>query len=141
MRVLIAIDDTDASRDAVSFAEQLLSDDTHVVVVNVVRSAWTPFHQWTDPLAAAWQPLPPLDDSAEREAAGLVRDLAGQLGDAQTKLSHGDPGAAISRLAVEQDVDLIVVGTHDKRAWTRTWFPSVSRFVVDHAPCPVLVIR
>ena len=140
MKVLLAVDDSDASQDAVAFAKRLLSDDSEAIVVNVARSAWSPY-PWADPLAFAWEPITPIAGRSEEAALAIAKDAAEELDDAETVVSHGDPGAAICRVADEQDVDLIVLGTHDRGLWSRMWFGSVSSYVVDHAPCPVVVVR
>ena len=50
----------------------------------------------------------------------------------------GRAGAAICE-AAEADVDLIVMGTHGAPLAGPT-LGSVARYVVGHAPCPVLVV-
>jgi nucleotide-binding universal stress UspA family protein len=40
-----------------------------------------------------------------------------------------------------EEVDLLVVGAHDRAALGRLLLGSVSEHVARHAPCPVLVVR
>lgn len=51
------------------------------------------------------------------------------------------PVAAILDYADEQEVDLIVMGTHGRRALGRVLMGSVAREVVRQASCPVLTVR
>lgn len=47
----------------------------------------------------------------------------------------------ITRLAVEVEADIIVVGTHGRRGMSRLVLGSVAESVVRRAECPVLVVR
>ena len=78
-----------------------------------------------------------VDTSAEvaEEAASEVAHSA------EPMVVRGDPGRAICEVAEEQGSELIILGTHDRSAFGRLWFGSVSDHVVHHAPCPVLVVR
>jgi nucleotide-binding universal stress UspA family protein len=57
-------------------------------------------------------------------------------------LTAGDPGPEIVRVANEHHVDLIVMGTHGRRAALDRWITgSVTEKVVHMASCPVLTVR
>ena len=80
-------------------------------------------------------------EMADREAERVV-ERAGETVHADERLvEHGDVGPTICRVAEDEGVDLVVLGTHDRSRWSRLWFGSVSDHVVRHAPCPVLVVR
>ncbi|HKB29092.1 MAG TPA: universal stress protein [Candidatus Limnocylindrales bacterium] len=53
----------------------------------------------------------------------------------------GPAGEAIVEVATNEQVDMVVVGSHGRRAVGRFLVGSVSEHVVRHAPCPVLVVR
>jgi nucleotide-binding universal stress UspA family protein len=57
------------------------------------------------------------------------------------RLITGDPSTAICRLAEEEDVELIVMGTHGRSGLMRLLMGSVAESVVRHAACPVLTMR
>jgi universal stress protein A len=57
------------------------------------------------------------------------------------RLEDGDPAAVIVRLAREIPADLIVMGTHGRKALGHLLLGSVAEHVIRHAPCPVLTIR
>ncbi len=52
----------------------------------------------------------------------------------------GEPPEAILRAAREHDIDVIVVGEHDRSWWSRLFDPAVGSEVVDLADIPVLVV-
>jgi len=45
------------------------------------------------------------------------------------------------RHAQEENIDLIVVGSHGRTGIDRMLLGSVSEYVISHAPCAVLVVR
>jgi nucleotide-binding universal stress UspA family protein len=83
---------------------------------------------------------------AERDAAEAELDDA--LGDAFS----GEPPVEIEKKLVEdapaegleresKDADLLVVGSSGRSGLKAALLGSVSRHVVDHAPCPVVVVK
>jgi nucleotide-binding universal stress UspA family protein len=52
-----------------------------------------------------------------------------------------DPADEIVRYAREQNIDLIVLGTHGRRGVAHLLAGSVAEHVVRAAPCPVLTVR
>ena len=53
----------------------------------------------------------------------------------------GVPFLEIIRVAKEQDVDMIVMGTHGRTGLSHALIGSVAERVVHHAHCPVLTIK
>ncbi|MCI0584083.1 MAG: universal stress protein [Chloroflexi bacterium] len=144
MRVLFA---TDGSRSA-DRARDLLSrlpwpDATEVNVVCALEPRGELF-------AAPWMsPSPPEIDSVEAE---LLRHADVTLDDAERTLARpgrrierlilrGRPASAIVEEALAWKADLVVLGNRGHGPIASMVLGSVSAEVVDHAPCPVLVVR
>ena len=53
----------------------------------------------------------------------------------------GDPAREIVRLAKDENVDLIIMGTHGKGAINKFFFGSVAQKVVRDATVPVLTVK
>ena len=53
----------------------------------------------------------------------------------------GVPAAVIEDFAIEQKIDLIVMGTHGRRGLKRLAMGSDAEMVLRRAPVPVLVVR
>jgi nucleotide-binding universal stress UspA family protein len=58
----------------------------------------------------------------------------------RTQVKMGEPFWDICRIAEEEKVDLIVMGSHGRTGLAHVLLGSVAERVVRHAPCPVLVI-
>ncbi len=57
------------------------------------------------------------------------------------RLVTGDPANAVVRLANEEGVDLIVLGTHGRTGLSRLLMGSVAEAIVRRAKCPVISYR
>jgi nucleotide-binding universal stress UspA family protein len=60
---------------------------------------------------------------------------------ASQTIRQGEPYKEITALAREQEVDLIVIGQVGSRGLRRILIGSVTERVIEHAPCPVLVVK
>jgi nucleotide-binding universal stress UspA family protein len=89
-----------------------------------------------DEIDAAWAAV-----AADAEAA--LERTATALGDTTvtTRVERGAPGVVLCDLAAELGADAIVVGSRGLGAIRRALLGSVSSYVVNNAPCPVVVIR
>lgn len=57
------------------------------------------------------------------------------------RLITGSPASAIARLAADENIDLIVIGTHGRTGMSRLLMGSVAEEIVRKAPCPVLTYK
>jgi nucleotide-binding universal stress UspA family protein len=79
---------------------------------------------------------------AERDVQALLSDEDRQMLRARTVVTTSStPAEAIVDYAKAQNIGLIVVGTHGRRAMARLFVGSVAERVVRSAPCPVLTVR
>lgn len=58
----------------------------------------------------------------------------------QRLLEEGDTWSMLSKMIRENDIDLIVVGTHGRTGFQKLVMGSVAEEIFRHAPCPVLTI-
>lgn len=153
LNILVAIDGSEASRDALHQATQLLHLRENVTSNRIL-------------LLSVQQPIPPLAASGpgvladEIDAIAQETDLT-QLAEQRTqaalqgamdfcqqgsltftpRFEFGDPKTMICEVAKQEAIDLIIIGSHGYGRVERLLLGSVSDYVVHHAPCPVLVIR
>ncbi len=71
-------------------------------------------------------------------ALGVVGDVPGGV---ETEMLEGRPAEAILKVAESRDVDLIVMGAQGEGSLGSWLLGSQSRKVINHAPCPVLIVR
>ena len=74
-----------------------------------------------------------------RTARGQEPGLAGLR--VVPHLRTDSPAFEVAQLAADLEADLVVVGTHGRRALARLVVGSVAELTVRLAPCPVLVVR
>ncbi len=142
MRVLIAVDGSQESRDAVTAAYRYFGSDAEYSVLSVAHRPPVFVGGYGAALTPAATDLERQLDTLEQAARGAALDAQAQLPDsADVDVEVGHAGEAICDYATEHRVDVIAIGSHDKTIWERIFEPSVGRHLIDHAPCAVLVIR
>jgi nucleotide-binding universal stress UspA family protein len=101
--------------------------------LRVVR-AW----HWDDELAASGAVV--ARPELEREARISLRDLLpdDDLESVEVVVADSEPGRSI--LAAADDAQLVVVGRRRLSPLDRAFVGGVSRYVLAHATCPVVVI-
>jgi len=86
-------------------------------------------------------PVSPQDVLREAREA-LLKIRASDPGvPVEHRLEEGDAVGHILRIAQEVPCDLIVLGTHGRRAVARLLMGSVAEAVVRKAACPVLTVK
>lgn len=143
---MVGVDGSEASREALRWAaEEARLRSSPLVAVHAW--AFIPAQPIGDPgmLAMPAGDLPG-QLSAESEAAqiGLDEAVEDALGaepgiEVERKLVEGDAGEAL--VAHSGSAELVVVGSHGRSGFKAALLGSVSRHVVDHAKCPVVVIK
>lgn len=75
------------------------------------------------------------------ERIGAMVDARAELAlDTVKEIQPGNPSAVISQYASDQEIDLIVMGTHGRTGLSHLTMGSVAEHIVREAPCPVLVL-
>jgi nucleotide-binding universal stress UspA family protein len=146
-RVMIATDGSEASLHAAQVASELFAGADFLLV--------TVIDEQEDPMADAGGFEGPAMD--EQEAVQIHRadvvDAQGALA-ATARTFDGTPvherileqrgegrGAKLCAAAVEEGVDVLVVGSHGRGVLAAALLGSVSNHVVHHSERPVLVVR
>jgi len=141
MKVLIGVDDSSHSTDAVSYVLDATWPKTSRFVV---LSAVEPIFVGPGEAAASDAIARLIEEQekyhqeiGEREAARLREEgLA-----VEARVVVGDPRNALLEAARHLPADLIVVGSHGRTGIQKLLLGSVASHVVTHAPCSVLVVR
>jgi nucleotide-binding universal stress UspA family protein len=84
-------------------------------------------------------------DQIRAKTEGRLLDVTGRARsrgiDASFLVCTGEPGQSIVSAADAEGADVIVVGTRALDRAGRFLLGSVSDYVVNHSPCPVLIAR
>jgi len=146
MKILLAIDGSEASIAAVEEAARTPWPEGSVVRIVSAAEAPFPTQEWSAPMPSGsyeeWGRMF-VKRSAETTAQAMARfgEIAGARTEARAKTLKGDPRTAILDEAERWGADLIIVGTHGYNALERLWLGSVSRAVASHAKCSVQIVR
>jgi nucleotide-binding universal stress UspA family protein len=135
--ILVAYDDTEPSRRALARAATLAEAFGSKVLVTSIA----PLHYSTPRLTLTVKergegPLAREEDMKQAQAILQERGIA-----ADAVLARGDPASAIARLAEENGVDLVVVGTRELGSLQRLLGQSVSQAVSRRVRCDVLIVN
>jgi nucleotide-binding universal stress UspA family protein len=138
--ILVPTDLSDCAAEALRHAAYLA--DWHAAELHLVNVDARNMHQYEamrdgfpmddEALDALLQP----DDGTERHLP-----VADDLAITQAQIEHVSAPVVIQEYAEEQDVDLVVMGTHGRRGTNRLLMGSVAEDVVRNVPCPVFTVR
>ena len=140
MKLLLAIDDSDHSREAVKqVSAHFNPQTTEIRVLHVL----TPATYATPPQMS--HGYAPEMEELEHEVRSCVEDSAKKLRTAGFRVDvavvTGDTRSTILDIAGDWAAELIVVGSHGHKGLARFLLGSVAESVVRHARCSVLVVR
>jgi nucleotide-binding universal stress UspA family protein len=110
-----------------------------LLVVNVIDARQS-FGKQLRPVARASR-LDQIRADRERSLLDVVGKARAVGIDASFLVWTGEPGQSIVSAAEAEGADLIVVGTRALDRAGRFLLGSVSDYVVNHSPCPVLIAR
>jgi nucleotide-binding universal stress UspA family protein len=141
-RIVVGVDDSDTAAAALRWA--LREGVLRQAKVEVV-------HVWTVPVTALpfGVTLPVSFDESELDAAardaldGVVDAAIADLGEPTPEIDRTvlPGGAAMTLVDVSADADLLVVGSHGRTGWRKALLGSTAQTIVQHATCPVVVLR
>jgi Universal stress protein UspA and related nucleotide-binding proteins len=137
--ILLATDFSPVSDGATDQAVDLCrSLGARLLVVNVIDPRLGLGGQETSSRAAR---LDQLRSDRERRLLVIVERARGDGVEATFLVWTGEPGQSIVSAAEAESANLVVVGTRALERAHRFLLGSVSEYVVNHSPCPVLIAR
>lgn len=138
-RVLVSVDFTESSHKVLDVA-LLLADclRASIVLIHVVERIYG--EGFLDTFAKRDVRLRAYRRAREKLIA-VAESESDRLVPINRVVRHGVPEHEILRLAKSMDADLIVLGRPLRNPLSQLVFGSVTRTVVDAAPCPMLVVN
>ena len=140
--VLVATDFSEASDAALTYGRDLArSYGATLHVLHITESVLVRF-SIEAPIAYLPELQTQIDDAARRRIDALVTDQdRATIGARAVVITSPGTDEAIVQYAKDHRIDLIVMGTHGRRALSHMLMGSVAERVVRTAPCPVLTVR
>ncbi|MDP3507257.1 MAG: universal stress protein [Candidatus Melainabacteria bacterium] len=144
MKVLIAIDDSDCSSNAVDSAtRQTWQDDAEFCLISIMAPIYNEYL-----LAGLCAPsLEEMQAEYKNQLQQMIDQKIIQLkkNHPNNKISgrviSGSIAESIIDYAKSWDADLIIVGSHGRTGLEKFWLGSVAEKVLNHAPCSVEVVK
>lgn len=138
-RILLAYDGSESGQQALLESSEFAhwsQSALHLIAVVPVLSSPIWFEVAAPPMARS--------DVEVNNALALIERGVARLQsmgcNAQGEVVSGDAVTEISAMAQRMQADLIVVGHKHRDSWAaRWWSGDVSRSLIEHAPCSVLV--
>ena len=134
-RILFPTDGSDAS--AVAFPQAAALADWHDAELHILNVT----DDRDDPALTV-----PVSDKTLRDwlaavPSGMTTPDLRDLSVTQKQVEADAPAERLLAYVEDEDIDLIVMGTHGRRGLSRALLGSVTETVVRQAPCPVFVVR
>ena len=144
MRILLAIDDSQFSREALrAVIRQYQRRGTEVRVLHVIQPVSA--YLSADLIPHFAEHMGTIERDRKRQAQGMVVRATHKLRTAGFKCSAlvvtGEPAAEIIERAKRWRADVIVIASYDLHGLNRLLVGSVSESVARHADCSVEIVR
>lgn len=131
--ILIPIDDSDRSTEAMKFAFDTQPGATFVALH---------VHEPVYGEGFAWRETEDRDDDEVEALFAHATEIAEKHGvDLETITSEGRPSDEIVEYAEEHEIDAIMMGSHGRSGASRVLLGSVAETVTRRSPVPVTVVR
>jgi nucleotide-binding universal stress UspA family protein len=142
-KILVPIDGSECSLYAARYAVKLAKDENaQLFCIHVIGSV--PYYGYMGSPPAIDQYYKDLEEKVECWFS-KVRDMARNEGISELKTETFSGVESIIESIIDyaskKDVDLIVIGTRGRTGLKRFLMGSVANGVVQHAHCPVLLVR
>ena len=132
-RVLVPVDFSDASFDAVKAAVEMAGSAGNVHVIHVIPEALSSADYLREAIT---------QQGADKALSELIDKLAESgLADVKASVEQGVPSDAIAAKADSEHAELIVIPSHSRKGIPRLFLGSVADQVLRAATCPVLVLK
>jgi len=80
-------------------------------------------------------------EGAQKRLPEFAKKYFNEFPDIHTAVLTGDAAEQIVRYISEQQIDLVIMGTHGRKGIDRIVFGSVAERVVKNSPVPVMVVN
>ncbi|XP_058087646.1 universal stress protein A-like protein [Magnolia sinica] len=148
-KVMVAIDESECSHYALEWALEKLPDcissSAPLVVFTVQPISNTSFISVPSRGSASLELIKSVQEHRKKISLALLeqaKEICSKHGAvAETITEVGDPKEVICEAVEKFKIDLLILGNHGRGALQRAFLGSVSNYCMQHAKCPVLVVK
>ncbi|MBV9106877.1 MAG: universal stress protein [Verrucomicrobia bacterium] len=144
-RILVPIDFSEHSKKTVSYATRIATRYNSTIyllhVFQIPDYVVTPYAHRKQASAEVQSHVDEAEQDARENLEAFAQELSKSGITVQPYLRVGYPFDEIVLMAKHFDVDLIIIGSHGRGAISRLLVGSTAERVVEHALCPVLVVK
>ena len=144
-RILVPIDFSDHSKRTLLYATKTATKHNSTIyllhVFQIPDYVVTSFARRRHNSAEVKSQLDIAEQEARENLEAFAQDLTRRGIKVESHLRVGYPFDEIVLMANHFDVDLIIIGSHGRGAISRLLVGSTAERVVEHSPCPVLVVK
>jgi nucleotide-binding universal stress UspA family protein len=137
--ILVPHDFSDTAEHALAFALELA--ERLRAKVTIMHSYEVPAYGFPEAPGVTPEMARQIERAAGAALAAVAERSRRPGVDVQTVLRQGSAWTEIVAVAAETHANLLVMGTHGRRGFTRLLLGSVAEKVVRTAPCPVLTVH
>ena len=141
-KILLPTDFSDGALHALQYGTSFaLEYEAELVLLHVVETVAAPYASdlFPVPMAEVFEEMTGYARTELDKLAAAAREKG--IKQVRTLVAQGKPSHEIMRVAREEAIDLIVLGTHGKGVLDQALFGSTTERVVRKSPCPVLTVR
>jgi len=139
-KILFCTDFSENSRPAFTLAtEYAKAFQAQLLIVHVID--YKDFPGYVDWVEKLREVLDSTEQAVNKRLQSMVQECAHAVKDVKTYCRRGVTAQEVVALAQEEDVDLIVVGTHGRTGVKHLVMGSVARSVLKTAHRPVLIVE
>jgi len=140
-KILFPTDFLEGSSDALPYAIDLAKRyGAKLYILHVIQDV-TQATGWYVPHVSVEELYKDMEESARKELDRIFAEELRGFKNYENLIIRGTPANEILHFCEENNIDLIVMGTHGRKGLDRLIFGSTAEKVVKSARCPVLTVR
>ncbi len=140
-KILIPTDGSDTSKEAMAYAAALAKSFQASVTLLIVAD--DQYLDWLGPAHFTIEMMKQIEENSVEQARRVLDELEidASLKDVKKVVRRGVPFQEIVDCAKNEQMDMIVMGTHGRKGVSHMMMGSVAEKVVRLAQCPVLTVK
>ena len=140
-RILVPTDFSESALNALNYAVDLNRILKARLYLLHVLQDFTEFSEYNLSPSILPQLYVEVEENAAKRLENILADIVPSEITCGTYILHGVPFYEIIQFAKNENVDLIVIGSHGRTGLKHVLFGHTAEKVVKKSPCPVLTVR